>query len=146
MSSGRAGSPPDSKSRAGAPALISIPKSWAIGSATGCTNGAAANANGAPKGSVADDDCGEFSQRISRFTDGASLVNFCLVTELIFIKMCVDAALREQLLVRAALDDASVFEREDDVGLDDRFQVVSDDDDGLACGQASERFEHELFR
>src|SRR5882672_563740 len=73
------------------------------------------------------------------------LVIFILITELIFIKMGVDAALREQLLVRAALDDAPVFEREDDVSLDDRFQVVGDDDDGLACGQAPERLEHELF-
>ncbi len=33
-------------------------KSWATGSATGCTNGAAASANGEPKGSAAGDDCG----------------------------------------------------------------------------------------
>ena len=70
------------------------------------------------------------------------LVIFFPVTELIRIKMGVDAALREQLLMRAALDYAPVFEREYDVGLDDRFQVVGDDDDGFARGQASERFEH----
>src|SRR5262245_49106204 len=68
-----------------------------------------------------------------------------LITELIFIKMGVEAASREQSLVRAALDDASIFDREDDVGFDDRFEVVSDDDDGLARSQASERFEHQLF-
>jgi len=39
----------------------------------------------------------------------------------------------EQFAGAAALDDAPVFEREDDVSLDDRFQVVGDDDDGLAC-------------
>src|SRR5262245_61500525 len=70
------------------------------------------------------------------------LVIFFPVTELIRIKMGIEASLREQLLVRAAFDYAPVFEREDDVGLDDRFQVVGDDDDGLARGQASERFEH----
>src|SRR5262249_18851824 len=71
-----------------------------------------------------------------------SSVIFFLLTELIRIKMGVEASMREQLLVRAALDYAPVFEREYDVGLDDRFQVVGDDDDGLARGQASERFEH----
>src|SRR5262249_14052549 len=71
-----------------------------------------------------------------------SSVIFIPVTELIRIKIGVEAAQREQLLVLAALDYAPVFEREDDVGLDDRFQVVGDDYDGLARGQASERFEH----
>src|SRR5215471_3464870 len=69
MSSGRAGSPPDSKFQAGAQALISIQKNWAIGSATGCTNGAAANAKGGTKGSVADDDCGRISHRDAADTE-----------------------------------------------------------------------------
>jgi len=47
------------------------------------------------------------------------------------------------LLVRAALDDAPVFEREDDVSLADRFQVVGDDDDGLLASGAR-ALEHEL--
>src|SRR5262249_10819945 len=41
-----------------------------------------------------------------------ALVSQSLVTEVIFIKMGVDAVLRDQLPVRAALDDAPVFERE----------------------------------
>src|SRR5262245_49092035 len=68
-----------------------------------------------------------------------------LIAEVILIEMRVDAAPRQQLLVLAAFDYAPVLEREDDVGLDNRFKVVGDDDDGLACGQASQRFEHEFF-
>ena len=51
----------------------------------------------------------------------------------------VEPALREQLVVRALLDDPAVLEDDDQVGVADRREAVRDDERGPAVQQAAER-------
>src|SRR5690349_1041231 len=59
--------------------------------------------------------------------------------ELLFVEPRVDAAVCEELVVGAALDDRAVLYREDDIGVSDRREAVRDGDRGSALDQGLER-------
>ncbi len=49
----------------------------------------------------------------------------------------------EQLLVRAALDDATAFEDENLVGVHDRREAVGDDERGAVAAERAQPFSNE---
>ena len=55
------------------------------------------------------------------------------------VQLGVEAAAGQQFAVRAALDDPSVVDHEDAIGVDDRRQAVRDDDRGSAAQDLVER-------
>src|SRR5436190_2201279 len=68
-----------------------------------------------------------------------------LVDELSCVETVVEAALREQLGVRALLDDAASIQHEDPVRALDRRETVRDHDRGAAAHESVERLLDEEF-
>ena len=61
------------------------------------------------------------------------------------IELAVEPALREQFLVRPALDDGGVLDDEDDIRAADRIQVMCDDDARAPPHQTLERFRYRVL-
>src|SRR3712207_7296798 len=68
------------------------------------------------------------------------------LAELSAVEVGVEAAAGEQLVVGAALDDAPVPDREDQVGVPDRAQAVRDHDARPSLQEPGERLLYHLLR
>ena len=62
------------------------------------------------------------------------------------IKLAVSSRLRHQIVVAALLDDASFVKDNDDIGIFDSGQTVSDDDGGFVVHKFVQSILHQIFR
>ena len=76
------------------------------------------------------------------------MAGFCGSGELdhVGVELVIAAALGEEVVVVAALDDAAIFQNEDRVGVADGGQAVGNDEDCPALHQAVKTALDELFR